>query len=363
MKKEQLIELVKEEISAHTNALTSENLKETSYNIRSQLDILCAIERAVFIDKSKDDQSENLVKDELNEPTETVSEDGNVITGFFQQNIRGGILHKKEQIYVPEKIIRELDLKAGDYVQATLQKHRFSTNNDGGRKRPEYHFEVLQRNKKEIEEVRSIQQMLTLKTHKDFGRLYIEFKDSPSSDIDVISLISDYDVSRFQLEEGDIIDYAYEPNNPISGKVIWKHKISEIALAEKSSKSSSKTGNDQNVSVPCIEPTLEGISVLTVGGTNMNLHKSAQEEITKRNGNFQFLSGDEQKPTIISKIKKSDIIIVFTQSISHDAMNLTKAVCKEYNKVCSYTKNVGGSSLVRMLSSMKKELSQAERDG
>lgn len=38
-------------------------------------------------------------------------ENGLVIRGYFTQKVRGGLVHKKQQVFVPESIARKLNLK------------------------------------------------------------------------------------------------------------------------------------------------------------------------------------------------------------------------------------------------------------
>lgn len=65
----------------------------------------------------------------------------------------------------------------------------------------------------------------------------------------------------------------------------------------------------------------------------------------------------------MSRLKKSDCVIVYTESISHEAMNLTKDLCKKEGIPVSFTKNIGSSLFVarankllkRTTSSIKKE--------
>lgn len=60
-----------------------------------------------------------------------------------------------------------------------------------------------------------------------------------------------------------------------------------------------------------------------------------------RPGNFRYLSGDERETTMKARIKKADLVIVFTESISHLAMWKAKSYIKQFNKTHSFTKKYG----------------------
>ncbi len=400
MRKEQLIELVQKEIAACTESLTQDNLSQMIQTIQSQLEILKAIDQAIFnenvvepsestdelVEEATEAVAEEVVEEVVEEilatpseqtvavdtaelrpaiiRTEKVLDEGKIIEGFFQQKIRGGTVHKREAIYVPEKIIRELDLKTGDFVRAEMQENHFSVNHfnfETNKRRKEYKFALVARTENEAEEVRKIESMVAIKKHTDLNRFYLEFM-TEDSEVPVSALITDNDISRFRLAEGDIVDYAHELHNPISGYVIWKHRI-DVAVPrhpqKKSPKNNQPSRDAEDKAVRKKQPLFQDLSVLVIGGRNSHLHKAAKEEIEMRKGVFHSLSGDEKRPTIVSRIKKADLVIVFTQSISHDAMYLAKDVCKKYNKVCSYTKDIGATSLVRKLSIMKKKLPES----
>lgn len=164
---------------------------------------------------------------ELNQKlTEKISKDGTIIEGYFNQKLKGGTIHKSKQIYVPEKIVRELALNNGDFVRAIFQKYL-----DKYKNRSEYKFEIIERTTKDLGSSREIVTMTPLKKHPELNRLFIEFTPD-NSELPVTSLISDYDISKYYLSEGDIIDYAYESTNPISGSIIWKYRIENLPITQ-----------------------------------------------------------------------------------------------------------------------------------
>ncbi|MCQ9209204.1 DUF2325 domain-containing protein [Granulicatella seriolae] len=380
MKKDQFISLVKGEIQYCLDNLTSFNVEEISARIKEQLAILDVIKDINFLSESNEQRSEvekdTAIYKEINgvktriEPMipkvstinrkEKISANGKIIEGYFQQKIRGGVINKQQELFVPEKAIRDLGIEEGDFVRATYvsKSPYYDIENKKKSNRVHYDFVILQKNTTKREKVREIHTFLTVKKHEDLNRLYIEFPDK-ESEIEIRALISDGDRATFRLEEGDIIDYAHQIDNSMIGNVIWKYKIEEIPTKKEAKdtvvskkKKVSKTSKQGRP----VKPIFKGLTVLTIGGTNKNLHKNAKEEIIKRDGTYSYLSGNESHASIISQIRKADLIMIYTQSISHEAMYLAKEHCKKMGKVHGYTKNIGGIELVRRLSVMKKKL-------
>ncbi|HFD1725271.1 TPA: DUF2325 domain-containing protein [Enterococcus faecium] len=351
--------MVQEEIKAYAESYNVENMEIINDGIKSQLAIMEAIDKATFLQPEckKDEEIPAIEEQEIDEQGKTeektekkeyVNEDKTVIQGYFNQNIRGGYIHKKESVFVPEKIIRELEIVHGDFLQATVLKNSYYT------KRPEYYFEVIERCGNEENSPRKLEKLVVVKRNEELNRYYVDFKIE-DEELPALATINESDALKFRLQEGDVIDYSHDKNKVIDGKVIWKYNIEELTKKKEKNKAKPQT-KQSKVEPNRVKPIFEGVSILTVGGTNSNLHKNSKEEIEMRKGDYHSLSGDEQKATIVSRIKKADLVVVYTESISHEAMYLTKETCKKYEKVCGYTKSIGGIGLVRKLSEMKKKL-------
>lgn len=386
MSKEKIIQLVKNEIQGFVEEITDNNIHEINEAIRSQLKILDCIHEAIFRDtlpdysdknkqvesddasptsehedtnESDDQEMENTLsdpnEDELNE---TVNEDRTIIRGYFNQLLRGGTINKKHPTFIPERYIRELDIKQGDFIQATLLMTDVSN-------KAKYSYEVIKRTDKTYPPARIIESMAIVKVDDTLKQTFVEFQND-EDELPIRASLNLSDLSAFNIRDGDVVDYSHEPNKPLGGRVIWKHHLHEVPTDVRESlekadgshvgKPQTKQSKTSSEKTSRVQPIFEGLHILTIGGKNLNLHKTSQEEVVKRKGQFTALSGDENQDRIVSQIRRADLIVIYTESISHHAMYLAKDTCKKHAKVCSYTKNIGGKRLVRKLSDMRKKL-------
>ncbi|MBC2258794.1 DUF2325 domain-containing protein [Listeria booriae] len=363
LNKDKLITLVKDELQSSIENLSRDNLLETLKGVRSQLDILEAIASATFLELPNIHQEKELevlsqeaeILNGLTEYEESISEDGLQIRGYFTQFMRGGcILHKENpnNVFVPEKIIRDLDLKPGDFVQAIAVTEKGSHINNP--RKIKYQFEKLKASNEVTENIRSVESFAIIHEHPDLQGLYVTI--SPKNDnLSYEARVTDADISKLGLCKGDVIDYSYSPENPSFGKVIWKYKVGsfvkKIAFEPKKKVTKQQKNGDPNDYV--ITNELGNLHIVTVGGDNLKLHKTAKYEIEKRGGILEYFSGNEPKETIISCLNNADLVVIYTESISHSAMKLVKEHCKKYDIKYLCTKNIGGSILVKKIEAMR----------
>ena len=62
-----------------------------------------------------------------------------------------------------------------------------------------------------------------VKNDKILNTLYID--STYKENLPLVITLSDYDVEKFSLVEGDIIDYRYWDPNVLQGKVVWRYEI------------------------------------------------------------------------------------------------------------------------------------------
>jgi len=117
MRKEQMIELMKEELQEVVSSIRVENLSVVTATLVSQIELLQALEKGIFISKKNEGATvqipdvegieplENLgnltampeVTEEKEYPIETFKEEildgGHVIYGLFKRKLRGGVVH------------------------------------------------------------------------------------------------------------------------------------------------------------------------------------------------------------------------------------------------------------------------------
>lgn len=256
--KQKIVEVIKQEILSFTNELNELNISETVKSINSQIEILTSIENASFFErqgpklqitstgtgkepvspppgkhqsldpdsmaksslkssKECDDMETiiqvveksipNSIEEEL---TDYISADKKIVRGKFTQKLKGGIVGVST--YVPESIVRELNIWDSDWIQARAQ---------GSAKPYRYHFEVLKKASENVETRKLVEKTRVYK-RSDVSRLLIRVDDK-SFELPNEVILSQQDISAFQLIEGSIIDFAYHKGDLNNGRVVWKH--------------------------------------------------------------------------------------------------------------------------------------------
>lgn len=251
--------------------------------------------------------------------------------GRLNRKLRGGTIGSFS-ILVPEREIRNQQLNNGDWIQAN--KVEFNR----------YSYTLLEKAPKESER-REFLFATVEKQGEEF--FYITLKDE-HLEVPMKIRLKESDVRRFSLKEGDIIDYAYLKKNLLDGLVVWKYDYGEKNQDKVFKKNIlSKTIEKKVTKGRKIKRSLKGITVLMVGGDHKKLQKNNKEAVEIRGGDFLFLTGDETSTKISSSVAKSDVVIVYTQSIGHQGMYEVKRSCKEQNKKVSYTKNIGTTGFIQ----------------
>lgn len=383
MEKQKIYDIEKKELTALITEMTLENLCITLDNIQIHIDLLRCLDRAEYKasgrkceigsesppnEKSPEDMQET--KEAAPSFQEGWSEDGKYYIGTFFKHLRGGAIGTEKSIYVPESVVRNLGLEYLDWVKAAV----IYVGHGHGKDR--YEYTLLEKHKdydaKSIAEMdnRKIIEYGIVRYEEGIKTYYISGKTENSDILHKITL-SDSDVIKFKIEKGDVIEYAYWSDDIQHGRIVWKHQQETgeslekaIHKAENANHTSKKT-KPPNTVKRAIKPTFQGYTICMVGGGNRNLHRGIKEEVERRNGHFIFCSGDEPKNTLESKLKKADCIVVFTESISHDSMHFTKAVCKKHHIAVSYTKNLGNVQFVTrinlLIKKMKKDADISEK--
>lgn len=240
--KEKILEILREELSSQVSKINVGNISETVAAIKSQLLILESISEATFSlaptqekkadpveptevrtgsmkqedddrkaisNSDQDTTSKELLKPASESFTPITSQDKRYIRDRFSQKLKGGMLG---EAFVPEKIIRELDLQDGDWVQASAHnKHQPFR----------YKFEILSK-KTDPLSVRNVAKKVPVITRNDLNYLFISVPDNEYG-LKVDVKLSTQDVASFRIKEGDLIDYSYYDKKISDGRVIWKH--------------------------------------------------------------------------------------------------------------------------------------------
>jgi len=364
MGKQQIYDIEKKELTVLISEMTLESLCVTLNKIQIHIDLLRCLDSAEYrasdmehITESKASSSEELAGGLQEEEVklsfrEGWSEDGKFYMGIFNRQLQGGLIGTGKGIYVPESVVRKLDLEHLDWVKA------IAVYTDRSHKKDRYEYILVAKHgaydAKSIAEIskRKIIKYGIVNFEDIIKKYYISDKDENTGLLHKITL-PDSDIKRFHIEKGDIIEYAYWCDDLLNGRVVWKYQQDAVESLEKAV----KTENTNSISKKprantvnrVLAPVFQGYTICMVGGGNRNLHKGIKEEVERRKGTFIFCTGDEPKSTLEGKLRKSDFVVVFTESLSHDSMYFTKAVCKKHQITVSYTKNLGNVQFVKRI--------------
>jgi len=361
MHKKQIFEIEKKELNAMINEMSIENLHEMLGNIQIHIDLLKCLDKAEYKVIDKDDE---VLPDDMPEVKTIYKEewapDRTYFIGKFSRNLRGGTIGEEKNIYVPENVVRSLGIEYLDWVKAIVVSRWHG--------KDKYEYILLEKHKaydtKSIIEMnrRKIIDYSIVKYEEIVKRFYINGRLEGTGLFHKILLL-DCDVKKYKIEKGDIIEYAYWNDEILNGRIAWKYQqeidepLEKVIISRSDTiKSISKKSKTRSIAKRAIKPIFEGYKICMVGGGHKSLQKGIKEEVERRHGIFTFCSGDEPKDTLESKIKRADCVIVFTESISHDSMYFTKALCKKHSIIVSYTKNLGSTQFVTRVNLLIKKM-------
>ena len=295
--------------------------------------------------------------DESEEPKEDIDELASIFDGEkeligypFERKLTGGFLIKgtpSENIFVPESIIRELDIQEGDLVSAEIKEG--SRNNHRN-----YYYRIIEKNDKPID---------TKRIEFKYGVVEFDVTSSRfvvSEDINKESLrleggeimtyiITDREASQFSLVHGDIVDISWYEGSFEKAKVIWKHFIEDIPSKETESErimnhKKENGNNKKSTSEDSIEKTLEEKKIVLVGLEPFwDKYKKLVEE---RGGTFEGVESGRHKTSMSAAIRKADLVVVGISYTSHDASIYANARCKHYSVPFTSISGFGGTSFI-----------------
>ena len=261
----------------------------------------------------------------------------------LNRRLRNGYL-EPSKIFVPEKIIRENDWENGDYIEAS--RHQ---NDTAGF----YDYKLIRKCPEKNNRIEA-NMLVVYKSNLTESPLEIHIRDE-HLEIDLPVPLSKIDIERFDIKEGDIIDYAYWQNHMTKGAVVLRHSIPQQSLsqmleekAEKEKVKTVKKTSEENKSVAktYYKQSFAGKTIVMVGGRD-NVAQINKDAIENRGGTFIHIQGEkENKEKIENTVKKADLIVVYTNFIGHMPMWSTKEAAKLYQKPISFTNANGVNSFL-----------------
>lgn len=290
------------------------------------------------------------------------AKDGSWVIDQLKRSLRGGHIRDintaVDKIYVPEYIIRGSGMDHGDWIKATRipsTKHEINFSYQLLKKET---FPSINNN----EPVRESADCVIVKKDKILDCFTIRVKPS-DSDMNITIRLPAQDVLKLNIQEGDVIDYAFWSDNVQHGRISWKHDTTAIEIKpphHHQIKEEKKVKALDNLKRE-VSPVFSDVSTVVVGGRNDNHQNILQTEIERRGGSFTYFSGHEKKTAFQNVIRSADAVIVFTENVSHYGMNTAKEFCNKYNVPVSFTKGLNKHLFVERVKILLKRKKKDEK--
>lgn len=320
MNKQKILEEIKSDLSSLVSNLTFDNLLESDGYFRNYLCILKSLNDLPNDISTDYNYFEERVEVVDNELKEIYDANNNIFLGQAHMNLSGANIGSFK-IFIPEKFVRKFDIEEGDWVKASVLR-------TGYNQKPVYEYEL-------IEKVNSPSNKNVIKyATVEFDELLEEYYINTSED-DKLStkiLLDQYKTGNFHLQIGDVVDYAYWNDEILNGKIIWLYPTDANQL--------------HDVTIP----KTTALNGLNIGIIGLEADKvDFKNAIEANGGTLCYLSGNESVETLSHEISKTNILIIFIDSVGHDAMFKIRNVSKDFEIPILYSKSVESNALIQLI--------------
>ena len=263
---------------------------------------------------------------------------------LFERKTKGGWVPSL-QAFVPERVVRELSLEHGDLVYAK----KIADVGDGP---PRYEFQVAE-HREELQPKDRVQINYALvKWDNMLKRFFIDetvsegtIRDKDGAPMTI--LINETEASELKLKAGDIVDVAYNINQPSVMRCIWRYSVEPSIEAQKTPSTKKKLDKVQKD----YPQTLINKTVLMVGFEPGKT--SMEEEVTRRGGELIWSSGKEGHDRMFTMVNKSDCVINMLGYMSHggsyNAVDIAKTLGIPHGRVHGFGRNAFIQEVYRCL--------------
>lgn len=271
----------------------------------------------------------------------------------FERKLRGGYIQAIEG-YVPEGVVRRLDLQHGDYLYAVEvepgyhQKRRFEyslAEKGTGIEPPErvqYNYCPV-----EVESGR-----LVVKKSLDSG------EDIRLDEVAYTVILNEDDIRSLKIKENDIVDIAFPLGKPEANRILWQYNTENYDNWESPLKSGYyKKAKQQDTTEILNRCNLDfdNKTILVVG---LEARKSVfEKEIDARGGTMIWASGNEELSRLEAMVKKSDLAVIIISHVSHRGSIETVKYCKSHSIPFTTVKSRGVESLLSAINESIQEAS------
>ncbi|WP_239710650.1 DUF2325 domain-containing protein [Mammaliicoccus sp. E-M21] len=260
---------------------------------------------------------------------------------IFSRKLNGGMgldKHYEEVVYVPEKIVRQLELRHGDVFKC--EKNVLKGGKD--------YFEKLENQTKpvEIEENSIIEYDYVVVGYDETLKRYVcneQYGDNGLVSIPTW-LIHEQDISKFNLKEGDVVSAARMSDRNIV-RIRWKYNTDDVIPTPKPKKATEyKEKTFQNLFEE--QEEFYGLNIGIFGAETYICNYI--KEVEKRGGHVNYTDSDVRSQ-IEKVVSQSDIIVIPILQTSHTKAELAKDGAKRSGKPFVILKTNGKTNFVRQV--------------
>lgn len=319
------------------NLLSNQNVTPDTYatyseDIDAYINYLNVVRQLPDVKPPSEEEPETfdevLPVDEVS-PTDESADDDTII-GTFQKNLAGGVVKhaalERGIFFIGEAWVRDANITDGDVVE--VLDYSYERNRASG----------IRLVRKQAPETPQSIQTFTFGIVDSLGdsehvlHPLVITKSVNGETLDVPYRLTTDDIERFNVSQGDILDIAWYEDSPQTCKVIWKHRIEydmEPTVEQKKRSYSSEPEASPTPQAVFTDHQFEGYTICLVG---MDMYKDKfKKAVEERAGNFIHVDPQVSRTRREADYKKSDIVMLGLQQISHESSNHAIAFAKQEN--------------------------------
>lgn len=339
MNKENLIKEMKSEMIKILNKIEYENF----YQCQSDLEKYFKVMELVWELPTSNENQTFMEEDEIDfyeldfaGLEESKDQENGKYEGKVKLKLGGGDIGSFH-IFIPEKLVRRLDIEDGDWVRATEIDQRIVN----GYTKPIYDYRIIRKAEEDQETNREVVKFATVSYDDTLEEYYIlssEIENTPTKII-----LSDQRLGNLSVNEYDIVDYAYWKEDILNGKVIWKHNM-HFDLAR------TRKYDSDFEDIDLMENFLEGDRICFVG-------KPKQVEdykltIENYGGQVSFLTPGSSFHVVESELEEVDLALIFVDSLSAAELKKVYDAAENMRIATIYAKEMDTKSLMYWICDM-----------
>lgn len=338
MNKENLLQEMKAEMIKIVKRINYNNFYESQEDLGKYFNVMGLIGELPSSDEEylEDDFEEDELEVD-NQYLENLEEVNDELNGKYEGKAKlklGGADLGSFKIFIPEKLVRLLDIEEGDWVRAIEMENRMVN----GHAKPIYDYRIIKKSDSNEESNREVIKFSTVEYDAVLKEHYIlssEIDNAPTK-----ILLNEQRLGNLTVNQGDIVDYAYWKEDILSGRIIWKHNMNfELA------KSKMNLLDQSQVELP--EDFLQESTIGFIGQAEKeNEYISCVESY---GGQVRLLEALSNFYSIETKLEEVDLAIAFVDNLSASELKKVYDAAENIQVAMVYAKEMDCSSLMHWI--------------